>query len=318
MKRKLIAVAVVFVISMVIFTGCGGGSNQGGGSTGNNTPTVAQLTVIIKDDAGKTLPDATVKISPGMEKITDSSGKAIFDSLKPGDYEIKIEKDGYNAATDTVTLKEGDKRTINVTLEKAEEQAEAAKNFSDLKSYKAVMEFSSDSNSNDNGKIVLIQDDYGKEQHIIMYDKDGKIQFELYAVGNKAKVKSGDGKWTEIPSSAASGITGSTLGFAEGMMNNTLNYFNKAVVGKYAEYSVKRVGSEEVNGYPTYKYHLIAKSTAEGNKSSLVGDIWIINKGPYKDYITRMVLEFEDVNGSKGTFTVNLVDIGKDMHIVLP
>jgi hypothetical protein len=317
MRKKFIAVAIVLLIAAFIFTGCGGGANQGGTNGNNNKPAVAQLIVTVKDDAGNTLSGVTVSLNSENEKSTDSSGKVIFDSLKPGDYEVKAEKEGYEPASDDVTLKEGDKQTLNLVLKREAEQVEEAKKFSDLKSYKAIVEFTSN-DDNDNGKIVLIQDNYGKEKHITIYGKDGKVQFELYVVGNKAKMRSDNEKWTEIPSTAAEGLTGSTLGFAEGMMNNTVSYFNEAAEGKNERYSIKRVGSETVNGYPTYKYHLIAEGGTGENKGSVVGDIWIIRKGPYKDYTTRMILKYSDASGVKTTFTANLVDIGKNMQITLP
>ncbi len=319
MRKKFIAVAIVLLVAVFIFTGCGGGTNQGGTSENNNKPAVAQLIVTVKDDAGNALSGAIVSLNSENEKSTDSSGKVIFDSLKPGDYEVKAEKEGYEPAGNDVTLKEGDKQTLNLVLKKKVEQIEEAKKFSDLKSYKAIVE-STSTNDNDNGKIVLIQDNYGKEKHITIYGKDGKVQFELYVVGDKAKMRSGDEKWTEVPSAAAEGLTGSTLGFAEAMMKNTIIYFNEAVKGGSEKYSVKRVGigSETVNGYSTYKYHLIAEGGTGENKGSVVGDIWIINKGPYKDYTTRMVLKYSDASGVKTTFTVNLVDIGKNMQITLP
>ncbi len=324
MRKKFVAVAIMLMVFAFIFTGCGGGttggSNQGGTNGNNNKPTTAQLIVIIKDDAGNSLSGVTVSLDQSKETDfteTDSSGKAIFDSLKPGDYEVKAEKEGYEPASDDVTLKEGDKQTLNLVLKREAEQVEEAKKFSDLKSYKAIVEFTSN-DDNDNGKIVLIQDNYGKEKHITIYGKDGKVQFELYVVGNKAKMRSDNEKWTEIPSTAAEGLTGSTLGFAEGMMNNTVSYFNEAAEGKNERYSIKRVGSETVNGYPTYKYHLIAEGGTGENKGSVVGDIWIIRKGPYKDYTTRMILKYSDASGVKTTFTANLVDIGKNMQITLP
>ncbi len=317
MRKKFIAVAIVLLIAAFIFTGCGGGTNQGGTSENNNKPAVAQLIVTVKDDAGNALSGAIVSLNSENEKSTDSSGKVIFDSLKPGDYEVKAEKEGYEPAGNDVTLKEGDKQTLNLVLKREVEQVEEAKKFSDLKSYKAIVEFTSN-DDNDNGKIVLIQDNYGKEKHITIYGKDGKVQFELYVVGDKAKMRSGNEKWTEIPSTAAEGLTGSTLGFAEGMMNNTVSYFNEAAEGKNERYSIKRVGSETVNGYPTYKYHLIAEGGTGENKGSVVGDIWIIRKGPYKDYTTRMILKYSDASGVKTTFTANLVDIGKNMQITLP
>ncbi len=323
MRKKFVAVAIMLMVFAFIFTGCGGGttggSNQGGTNGNNNKPTTAQLIVIIKDDAGNSLSGVTVSLNQSKETDsteTDSSGKAIFDSLKPGEYAIKATKEGYEDADSDVVLNAGDKKTVNLTLEKSESgSVDEVNDLSNLKSYKAVFEYKS-SEEGEGSKILVFQDDYGKKQHMIVYDSKGKVTFESYVFGDKAKIKSGD-MWIEIPASAVKGMTKATIGFAENMMRNTEEYFNEHGSNGDINYTFKKVGSEVVNGYPTYKYHLEIKGKTGDNNVSYVGNMWIISKGPYKGYVTRLIITFKD-NKTSGTLISNLTDIGKDMHITKP
>ncbi len=311
MKKKLVVFAIAIVMAVVVFSGCGGGSNNGGSSI---APTTAHLTVTVKSSDGQVIEGAEVNVGENSN-MTDANGKTIFDTLTPGDYQIEASKDGYDSASQNVSLKAGDQSSATLTLKKKESVNDTIKSTSKLKSYKGVIEMKS--SNGESGKIVVIQDDFGKEQHVTMYGNDNKVQFELYVAGGKAKMRSGSNEWMDLPESSVQAMTKSTLGFAETMMNNTIEDFNKTITGKDVKYSVKRVGSETVNGYPAYKYHIFAKGKDEGNEGVLNSDIWIINRGKYKDYTTRVVMNAKD-NKGEGTFTINLTDIGKDMHISLP
>ncbi len=317
MRKKLLSVAIVSLIAIFIFTGCGGGSgtNQGGGS--NSKPTKATLTVVVNDDSGNALNGAKVTVDTNKSKLTGSDGKVVFNLMEPGDYTIGVSKDGYQTDYEDVTLEAGDVKTVTFELRKVESSSsvDEVKSVSNLKSFKEVLEFKSNDKTEDGGKILVVQDNYGKEQHIVIYGKDNKVQFEVYVVGDKAKIRSGSDKWMEMPESSAKALTTSTLGFAEGIMHNAIRYFNDSIKTGSSEYSVKKVGSETVNGYPTYKYHILAKDAA--NKTTISGDIWIISRGPYKDYTTKMSLVVEE-DGRKDLFNASLTDIGKDMHITLP
>jgi major membrane immunogen (membrane-anchored lipoprotein) len=313
MKKKLLVIAAAVIMVAVLFTGCGGSANQGGS---NIKPTTAHLTVIVNDDSGQPVENASVTI--GSENgLTNTSGELVFDTIQPGDYTISVEKDGYEKAEKDVEVKAGDQKTVQVTINKKEEAGVIqANDFSKLKSYRITIE--TKSTEDEEGKILIEQNDFGKEQHIVVYGNKGEVQMELYAVGDKAKIKSGkDSKWMELPSSSASALTQGSAGFVENLMKNTVNDFNETVAGKDIRYSYKRVGRETVNGYPTDKYHLYAKDTTGTEQGVLAADIWIINRGEFKGYTTRMILTGKDQKG-EGTFTINLTDINKNINISLP
>ncbi len=310
MEKKSVVIILALFLLLMVFSGCGGGQGSHGAQ---NNPATAQLTVIVQDESGN--PVEGLKVSIGDKSLfTDSSGKAIFNALNPGDYTITVEKDGYSSESPDVSLKGGDKKEITISIEK-EEAASSIKDITNLKSYKLVFEIKN--SDRENSKIVIYQDDFGKKQHIIVMGNNGKPELEIYIVGDKAKAKTDDEKWMEIPSSTVSALASSTLGFAENLLKDTITSYNVAVKSGKAEYVVKKLGTETVNGYPTTKYHVVIADQVNGETGSIEGYIWVINSGPYKDYAARMDIRFKSGTEEEG-FVVNLTDIGKDMHIKLP
>lgn len=76
----------------------------------------AKLLVSVKDEDGSFIQG--VKISTGNKTVlTDSYGKAKIE-LKPGDYRIFMEKEGYETVEKEVTLEDGEEKTLEITLMK--------------------------------------------------------------------------------------------------------------------------------------------------------------------------------------------------------
>ncbi len=320
MKRKVLAIVLAVLLTAVIFTGCGGGSNSSNGGGNSIKPTTAHLTVSVTDNSGNSIENAKVTVN-NNSGTTKSNGTVVFDTLNPGDYTVKSSKDGYEDAQKNVSLKAGDQTTVPLILrKKAEESAEALKDVSKLKSYRLT--FDTLSSDNKSGKMFIEENNFGKEQHMAIYNDKGEVEMEFYNVDGKVELRSGkSGKWIKIPESSAKAMTDTSLEFANNMLNGTIEDFNKAVKdnkGGSVKYEVKRVGNETMNGYPTYKYHLYLEGHDENGTGIVESYIWVINRGEYKDYTTRMLLSFKDTDGKKSKVTINLTDIGKNLHITLP
>ena len=323
MRKKLLAISVALIIGVILFSGCGGGKTNQGGNNGSSTQkpvATASLTVSVNSESGAPLNEANVNVE-GKSAVTDNSGKASFASLKPGSYTVSAKKDGYKNAEKTVTLNSGDKKTVNLTLTKTAEEnaAEQLNDISKLKSYRLT--FESLSPDKKTGKMLIEEDDFGKEKHMVIYNGEGKVEMEFYDVNGKAKLRSGEnGKWMSLPESSVKAMTDSSLGFVNDMMNGTVEDFNEAVKGKggSVRYKQEKLGSETVNGYPTSKYRLYLEGHDEEGTGIIDSYLWVISKGQYKNYTTRMILNFKGTNGKTSKITVNLTDLGKDLHIALP
>ncbi len=76
----------------------------------------AKILVIVKDEEGDFVQRA--KISTGDETtLTDGYGKAKIE-LKPGEYKIFVEKEGYELVEKEVSVEDGEEKTLEITLTK--------------------------------------------------------------------------------------------------------------------------------------------------------------------------------------------------------
>ncbi len=310
--KKIIILLLVVTLSAFIFAGCGGGSSNS--SAPQPKPKTGSVTVIVKDSDGNALSGASVSMGT-LSGMTNESGEYAFKGVKPGNYTLKASKDGYENSEKDIALKEGDNLSVTLVMKK-KAAPEEMKDYSKVKSYKLVMEMTSGNNKS--GKFILIRDDYGKKQHLIVYNPDGGKEAEIYVVGDKAKIFSG-GKWMEVPSSQISMLSDQYLGFAGSLINELRKNYNESIktpVGSVS-YGIKRMGEESVNGYSCTKYRFKSKESTSSGSTSGTADIWIINSGPYKGYATRIVMT-SATNGKTETWTINFTDFGKDMGIKLP
>ena len=79
----------------------------GDNNWGDIAPT--NLKVTVKDEAGNPVSGASVdngsaKRSDSLKKNSNSDGMVLFRDVKPGSYTIKADKNGYQAATSTVSV----------------------------------------------------------------------------------------------------------------------------------------------------------------------------------------------------------------------
>jgi hypothetical protein len=297
--KKIIIVSFVLVLILGIFVGCSGG--------GGTQPKTAQVNVSVVDDGGTPVSGASLTMG-SYSGTTDNSGKYTFSDVTSGTYTIDAVKEGYDDSSSDISVDEGETKNVNLVMAKQAAAAEM-KDYSKLKSYKAVIE--SVSSSGTSQKIEMLQDEYGSKQHITVTDlKTGEVQFELYLEGDKAKMRSDD-TWTDMPAAQASGITQGLLTFIESMVSGVTNSYNVAVTTPQgsANYSVSKEGTATVNGYATVKYLMKAKATSGAGETIAQAEIWIISGGAYKDYATRMIMNITN-NGKTDTLTVDASDFG--------
>ncbi|MEF3245202.1 MAG: carboxypeptidase-like regulatory domain-containing protein [Caldisericaceae bacterium] len=299
-------ITILFVIIMLIgelLAGCGGIKPS-------------TVTVAVVDENGNPIASTNLTMGKYSEK-TGNDGKYVFKGVEAGNYTLKVTKEGYGDVSEDITVDKGEDKSLTITLRKLE-QAEELKDYSALKSYKAVMELNAKDSSR-NSKLVVEQENYGNSQHIIGYDENGNKQFEMYLVGDKAKVFTG-GNWMELPATQVSSFTAEYLLTFETMVKEVEIRYNGWVKTPNGNtlYNVSKIGTETVNGYSTTNYNLSKEETSESGKTVITSDIWIINKGEYKNYMTRMVATSSISGEETDVLTINITDFGKDMGINMP
>src|SRR5574337_1499818 len=95
MAKKLALLFVVFAAAMFVVYAPSVRAQAQGATTGSLAGTVV-------DPSGATVPDATVTITgPQGSKIltTTADGKFEFQNLTPGNYDVKVEKQGFTSLT---------------------------------------------------------------------------------------------------------------------------------------------------------------------------------------------------------------------------
>ncbi len=307
--RKVIIFVVVVALFGGLLAGCGRGT-----TSAPPKPKTSNVTVVVSNENGNALSSVNLTMGNYSGK-TDDNGKYVFHNVKPGTYTVKATEDGYESMSSDVTVTAGEDKTVTLTLKKTE-QMEELKDYSKVKSYKAVMELKQ---NNKVSKYIIIQDNYGKSQHITAYNVNGGEKIDLYVIGNKAKIYT-DGNWIELPASQVGPLTAGYLKFLKNILSAVEDDYNGSINTSQGSgsYSVKREGKEEMNGYSTTRYRLSGKETSGEEKTVGSADIWIINEGLYKGYATRIVVNITNSTGEKSIFTINATELGKDMEIKMP
>jgi len=298
--KKIVVTGIILLLFVGVFVGCSGG--------GGTQPKTSQVNVSVVDDSGNALSGVSVKMG-SYSGTTDNGGKYTFSNVNSGSYTIEASKDGYDSATTDMTVGEGETKAANLTL-KTTVTAEEISNFSNLNSYKEVIETQSSDGTHQEIEILMAQK--GKQQKITVTDlKTGEIQFALYIDGDKAKIKSDD-TWVDIPFSQVSGMSAGFLNFAQSMVTGVQDSYNVAVrtPSGSASYSIERAGSETINGYPTIKYVMKGKTISGAQQAIAEADVWTISSGTYKNYSTRMIISVIN-KGETDTMTVNVSDFDK-------
>jgi len=89
------------------------------GCSEDETEVFGSVYGIIKDEAGEPLHTANVTIAPGGKvTATGGDGRYEFNGLKPQQYVIQVEKDGYRSDTKTIMVIANQSERGDVTLKK--------------------------------------------------------------------------------------------------------------------------------------------------------------------------------------------------------
>jgi hypothetical protein len=315
--KKILLVVVVLLFVSVLFVGCSGGNS---GSNPKNEPKVASLEVHVTDQSGDAVSEASV-LMEDLNKLTNSEGKVTFENVKPGTYKITARKDDFEDQTKIVNVEAGNNKTVVLSINKKENKIGATEieSLSKTKSYKLVAEMLEDGKSN--GKFVVFSDNYGKDQHFLVYNDKGGVELEVVMVNDKARVKSGDnGKWMDMPATAVKAMTNATIGMAENAVNGLVTEFNEVVKDSKGTvtYSIKKMGTETVNGYSTVKYRFSGEGSTQEESGKVTADMWIVNSGKFKGYMTLVEIKSMSNNEKPAEMKINITDIGNDMHISMP
>lgn len=268
------------------------------------------INVFVSDSKNNPLPNVNLTLD-GRTGKTDSNGNYTFKQVEEGMYILKASKDGYEEGSDNILVSEGKTQHIKIVL-KEKVAFEEIKNYSDLKSFKIIIEYK-DISSNINQKIEIIREDFGNKEYMKVVDlKTGKTQTEMVMDENKAKIRYEEKEWYELPRSEVGNLTETFSSLAKEVVDNITNYFNENIKtpGGSISYSINKIGYESINNYSTTKYLMIGKTKIENEQFETESSIWIINSGEYKNYPTKFtyILHLKD---GETTYTINILEYGK-------
>ena len=155
---------------------------------------------------------------------------------------------------------------------------------------------------------------------VIVYEKNNKKTFEIYIIGDKAKISQDGNGWMEVPGTMVGQFTQNYLNSFKSFQSEALERYNGWVKtpGGTSSYTVEPAGYEITNGYPATKYLIKGKETTSNGAETGLISLWVINKGQYKDYVIRIIVQTRDSSGNNETVTIDTTAFGKDMGIKLP
>ena len=309
--RKIAVLAVAFLL-VLSFVGC-----KGGGTA----KTTSNLSVTVLDEGNNPLSRVSLELG-GITGVTDEKGVYVFKDLSEGSYTVNATLEGFDNASKTVDIVKGVDKNLIISLVKSQIQtAEELKDLSEIKSY--VCNYVSKTKDGKSTTMTLEINDYGKKEHLVAIDEEGKVETDYYLVGDKAKMKSGD-EWIELTGEDATSMGEAFSSFATSFVTDTRNWYNKSVKFPGGSASFKHLGKETVNGYSTDKYQYIIEGDALGEGIDKVTvTYWVINKGQFKNYATRLTMDYvlsgdSEEDSSPNFYEFNFTRLGEDIKINLP
>jgi len=117
------------------------------------------------------------------------------------------------------------------------------------------------------------------------------------------------------------GVTFSS--FTTNFVADARSWYNDSVKFPGGTASFKHLGKETMNGYPTDKYQYILEGKALGEGiDKMTVTYWVINKGQFKNYATRLVMDYilsgDSEESSPNFFEFNFTRLGEDIEIKFP
>lgn len=268
------------------------------------------INVFVSDSKNNPLIDVDLTLDGKIGK-TDSNGNYTFKQVEEGTYTLKASKDGYEEKSDNILVSEGKTQHIKIVL-KEKVAFEEVKNYSELKSFKMVIEYK-EPTSNINQKIEIIREDFGNKEYMKVVDlKTSKTQTEMVMDENKAKIRYEEKEWFELPRSEVGNLTEAFSSFAKEAVDNLTKDFNENIKTPEGSisYSINKIGSESINNYSTIKYLMKGKTKFENEQFEMESSIWIINSGEYKNYPTKFIYILHLKDGDT-IYTINILEYGE-------
>ncbi|WP_407919061.1 carboxypeptidase regulatory-like domain-containing protein [Caldisericum exile] len=282
-----------------------------GGTTSQNQTKTYSLTVQVVD-AGDNSPIEGVKVSiDGQSGTTDNSGKVEIKNLSSGTYTIKASKEGYSDNSLEVSITDSSK-TVSISLSK--QTLTKLTDLSKAKSYYytlKVKEVSGKLQTN----IEIYVDDFGNKEKLISYNPDGKVDMEIYVVGDKGLIKMGGGNNMSVDKDTAKGYIENIASIGQSFVSSFKDEYDNFVITPSGTLTVK-VSKGTQNGYSTDSVEYTVNIS--GAQYTFAG--WVINSGEYKGFLTRLLIENKTPNLKSDeikTIEINVKDFGKSFDITL-
>lgn len=272
----------------------------------------SDIIISVLDENGKPLQDVNITLD-GKSGKSDSKGNITFSKLTPGSYNFKATKEGFEDYEDSITLSEGEKKEIKVTLNKKSE-LEEIKYYSDISSYHVIAEYR-DKDAKFDQKIELITEDFGKREYLKVTNLfTGELYSEIFMDEKIAKIRYEEkGEFYEMKREEVGSISDSFHSMVNELVNGVMKDYNEKIKIPQGslEYSIKKVGTDKVNNYSTTKYEYTGETTYKNEKTKFLYEIWLINSGKYKNFPTKLnaIMSFQD--GSMVSYTINIFELGE-------
>jgi len=267
--------------------------------------------VTVLDSENKPLSDVNLTLDSKSGK-TDKDGKYKFPQIEEGSYTLKASKDGYEDSTENILVSEGKSQNIKIVLNK-KATFEEIKSFSDISSFHLIGEYRTIDAKGDQ-KVEIISEDNGKREYLKVTDLyTNKLISEMYLDEKVGRIRyEENGNVTELKREELGSITESFKSMTSDLIEGLRGEFNERIKTPegVVTYSIKKEKEENVNNYSTTKYVYEGETTYQNEKAKFKHEIWVINKGEYKNMVTKingMIILEEGMY----SYTINIFDYGK-------
>jgi hypothetical protein len=267
--------------------------------------------VTVLDSENKPLSDVNLTLD-GKSGKTDKDGKYKFPQIEEGSYTLKASKDGYEDSTENILVSEGKSQNIKIVLNK-KATFEEIKSFSDISSFHLIGEYRTIDAKGDQ-KVEIISEDNGKREYLKVTDLyTNKLISEMYLDEKVGRIRyEENGNVMELKREELGSITESFKSMTSDLIEGLRGEFNERIKTPegVVTYSIKKEKEENVNNYSTTKYVYEGETTYQNEKAKFRHEIWVINKGEYKNMVTKingMIILEEGMY----SYTINIFDYGK-------
>lgn len=271
MKKFNLLIILLLIFSLISIYGC------------KKEAKTNDIIISVLDENGKPLQDVNITLD-GKSGKSDSKGNITFSKLTPGSYNFKATKDDFEDYEDSITLSEGEKKEIKVTLNKKSE-FEEIKYYSDISNYHVIAEYR-DKDGKFSQKIELITEDFGKMEYLKVTNLfTGELYSEIFIDEKTTKIRYDEkGQFYEMKREEVRDISNTFHSKVYELVTKVLKDYNDKIKIPQGslEYSIKKVGTEKVNNYSTTKYDYTGETTYQNDKTKFLYEIWLIVLGEAK------------------------------------